>query len=343
VVIFAQPATPSAPLVGTITHPTFTVPSGSVVLTGLPGSGTWTLTRNPDGVIKTGTGTGTTISGIAPGTYTFTVTNSLGCTSAPSANMVINAIPGPPVVTITDPSPVCSPATADLTAPGVTAGSDAILTFTYWTNAGGTLPFATPSAATAGTYYIQGTTTAGYFTIKPVTVTVFQMPVPNAGTDQILEYVFGTTLDAQPVEEGTGVWSLVSGTGGFIDNTDPKTTVSDLSIGVNILMWTVTNGVCPASSDNVTITVHDLIIPTLITPNMDGRNDYFVLRGISTLGKTQLTIFDRNGTRVYNNPDYDNTWDGVDYNSNPLPDDTYFYVIKTENGKSMSGYIVIRR
>ena len=46
---------------------------------------------------------------------------------------------------------------------------------------------------------------------------------------------------------------------------------------------------------------------------------------------------------VYKNHDYDNKWDGVDYNNKPLNDDTYFYVLKTEIGKSLSGYIVIRR
>ena len=61
------------------------------------------------------------------------------------------------------------------------------------------------------------------------------------------------------------------------------------------------------------------------------------------MGKTELVIFDRRGVKVFQNLNYDNKWDGVDYNNNDLPDDTYFYVLKTQNGKSLSGYIVIRR
>jgi gliding motility-associated-like protein len=87
----------------------------------------------------------------------------------------------------------------------------------------------------------------------------------------------------------------------------------------------------------------DLIIPTLITPNMDGRNDYFILRGLTNLGKTELVIFDRRGAEVFRNSNYDNLWNGVDYNKKPLPDDTYFYVIKSVSRKSVSGYVVIRR
>ena len=91
------------------------------------------------------------------------------------------------------------------------------------------------------------------------------------------------------------------------------------------------------------ITVNDLLVPTLITPNGDGRNDYFVLRGLESLGKATLLIFDRRGLKVYENNDYDNSWEGLDFNNNPLPDDTYFYVLKSTNGKSLSGYIVVRR
>ena len=108
-------------------------------------------------------------------------------------------------------------------------------------------------------------------------------------------------------------------------------------------MWTVTNGVCPASSDTVVIIVGDMVIPTLITPNMDGRNDYFIIGDSGTKGKIELVIFDRRGAQVYKNLNYDNLWNGVDYNKNPLPEDTYFYVLKTKNNQSNTGYIVIRR
>jgi gliding motility-associated-like protein len=119
--------------------------------------------------------------------------------------------------------------------------------------------------------------------------------------------------------------------------------VEGLSIGENKFLWAVTNGVCPESRDTAMIIVHDLIIKTLITPNMDGRNDYFVLEGLSTLGKTELIIFDRRGVQVYKNENYDNLWNGVDYKGNPLPEDTYFCIIKTVSGKKINGYIVIRR
>ena len=66
---------PSGPVVGTITQPTCETTTGSVALSGLPSSGTWTLIRNPGGVLTTGTGTDTIINNLSPGTYTFSVTD----------------------------------------------------------------------------------------------------------------------------------------------------------------------------------------------------------------------------------------------------------------------------
>ncbi|MBE9510629.1 MAG: gliding motility-associated C-terminal domain-containing protein, partial [Bacteroidetes bacterium] len=343
VVIPEQPETPSAPVVGIITQPAYTVPTGSVVLNELPSTGTWILTRSPGAVTTTGTGTSETITDIPPGVFTFTVTNSTGCTSTASAEVIIST-PGIPTLIITNPAPVCTPATVDITTNEVITGSTPGLTYTYWTDAEATIAYPTPTEATAGTYYIKGTTVSEYFDIKPVIVMVDQLPIANAGPNQVLEYLFSTTMDAELTHDyETGVWSLTSGTCKFFNTSYTKTSVSGLSLGENILLWTVTNGVCPPSLDYVAITVRDLVIPTLITPNMDGRNDYFVLRGIETLGQTELIIFNRWGTQVYKDEDYSNDWNGVDYNGNPLAEDTYFFVLNTDNSKSFSGYIVIMR
>ncbi len=89
----------TAPVVGNITHPSCILSTGSVILNGLPASGTWTLTRTPGGTTTTGTGTSKTITGLTAGTYTYKVTNSSGCVSASSANIVINVQPVTPAPT----------------------------------------------------------------------------------------------------------------------------------------------------------------------------------------------------------------------------------------------------
>lgn len=344
VIIPVISASPSAPVIGMITQPVSNLPTGSVVLNGLPETGNWTLTMTPGNIVTSGTGTSKTISGLSAGTYSFTVTNAAGCTSGSSGSVLINTLTNKPVLLITNPPPVCYPSTVDLTAPAVTAGSATNLIFTYWTNEAATIQFRTPGAAEAGIYYIKATTTAGLSAVSPVIASVYKKPVANAGPDRILEYLFETTMDAVLGNSyETGVWSVLSGTAEFFDRSYAKTSVKGLSLGINQLMWTVTNGICPTSSDTVNIVVRNLAISTLITPNMDGKNDYFVLKDLNTLIKTELVVFDRRGVQVYKNGNYDNLWNGVDYKGNQLPDDTYFYIIKTENGRTVSGYVVIRR
>ncbi len=344
VIINIQPPTPTPPVPGTITQPTCDSPSGSVVITGLPAEGSWTLTRFPGSVTSSASGTTFTVTGLNPGSYNFTVTNAGGCTSAVSADVVINPQPGPfPTLVIHNPDPLCHPSTADITRPAVTAGSTPNLTYTYWRDVQTTQPLNNPASAPAGTYYIRGTIPGGCSSVSPVTVYILQPPVADAGPDQELTFVFTATLDAaEPDEFTTGIWTVVSGTGVVANPDRAKTTVSQLVRGENRLTWTVSNGVCPESADDLLITVSNIEVPSLITPDMNGLNDYFMLENIDLLGKVELTVFDRRGAFVYGNTDYNNMWHGTDYNGRSLPDDVYFYVIEAENGMAISGYLYIR-
>lgn len=344
IVINAQPPTPAPPSFGTVTAPTCVQPLGSVVLSGLPNSGRWTINSTEGNLTLSGTGATALMGGLQPGGYSFTVTNAAGCTSPISTIVLIPPIPDAPVVTITNPPAVCSPATVDLTSPPITTGSTEGLTYTYWTNAAATVQYATPAAASSGTYYIKGTNAALCADVKPVTVSVLQIPVADAGPDQDLGYVFTATVEAsEPAPGETGAWSVVEGSGLITNPAAPVTTIGELGIGENTFLWTVSNGVCPAAVDSLKIIVTDLTVPTLITPNNDGRNDFFVLSGIENQFNNELSVFDRRGVLVFRDKDYQNNWNGVDYNERPLADDTYFFVLKTGDGRQRTGFIVIRK
>ena len=101
-----------------------------------------------------GTAVVNTPTAVTAGTYYIKGSNA-NCTSA-LKSVVINAAPATPNVVVTSPNIVCGATTTNLTAAAVTAGSDAGLTYSYFSNSAGTAVVNTPSAVTAGTYYIKG-------------------------------------------------------------------------------------------------------------------------------------------------------------------------------------------
>ncbi|WP_163409259.1 T9SS sorting signal type C domain-containing protein [Flavobacterium ajazii] len=85
--------TPTTPSLGTITQPTCVLTTGSVILNGLPGAVTWTITQSGTAsTIYTGTGTSYTVSALAVGSYQFTVEYSGSCTSSLSSSVVVNPL-----------------------------------------------------------------------------------------------------------------------------------------------------------------------------------------------------------------------------------------------------------
>ena len=104
------------------------------------------------------------------GIYAVTVTSVNGCTATSDITVSLNN--ASPNVVITNPASVCSPSTVDITAASVTAGSSTGLAYTYWTDTSATLVYSSPTAATNGTYYIEGTNAEGCSTIESVSVKV---------------------------------------------------------------------------------------------------------------------------------------------------------------------------
>ena len=169
---------PDAPTVYTITQPTSAVETGSVVLKGLPETGTWTV--NPGGI--TGTGTSTTISGLAPGTYSHTVTNAEGCTSAASANVVITAQSSTlaaPTVTLIQPTCLVTTGTITVVSPKETGMTYSIDNLTY-TNTTGIFTLVLPGTYTVTSKDANGCISAG--TIVTISVPETSVGCVSAGT-----------------------------------------------------------------------------------------------------------------------------------------------------------------
>jgi gliding motility-associated-like protein len=81
--------------------------------------------------------------------------------------------------------------------------------------------------------------------------------------------------------------------------------------------------------------------PQIITPNEDGKNDYFVIRGIDPSTENKLTVFDRLGAVKYSSSNYENNWNGIASSGDKLSPGTYYFVF-TNDSNSIKGFLEIR-
>ncbi|MBK9283601.1 MAG: gliding motility-associated C-terminal domain-containing protein [Sphingobacteriaceae bacterium] len=76
------------------------------------------------------------------------------------------------------------------------------------------------------------------------------------------------------------------------------------------------------------------LIPNLITPNGDGKNDDWRLDFVNLFYKqAEIDIYNRWGEHIFHSVGYDNAWNGS-YLGNPLQVGVYFYVIKLNDSEN---------
>jgi len=120
--------------------------------------------------------------------------------------------------------------------------------------------------------------------------------------------------------------------------------------GETSFRWVASNGLVYSETEahvRITVTAAEVYIPSGFSPNGDGINDYFVVKGADQYVVT-LKIFTRWGVRVYESNHYRNDWNGYSNINglviNKIPEGTYFYSINYNNGgKEIVGYLTLAR
>jgi gliding motility-associated-like protein len=297
---------------------------------------------------------GTTLQTNAPlqkvpaGTYSLYVTDSNGCESLYQTYTVAET----PAIAITSSqvqivSDQCLEGLGSISGAQVSGGFPPYSY--YWFNSNGSVVGSSLNLSNlqAGTYtlQVQDTTACGLasqtFTIPnqtaavtppvvpdvqvcgsgPVVIQV-QSPVPGYGYRL---YQTATSTDTLQVE-ATGLFTLTV--------SKPSTFYVTQYIG---------DCESPRVPVNINFSLSDLVIPNTFTPNNDGVNDYWAIKGIETYPRVLVQIFTRYGQKVFESRGYAQPFDG-NYGQAKLPPGVYYYIINLDaNCSLLSGSLTLIR
>lgn len=85
-----------------------------------------------------------------------------------------------------------------------------------------------------------------------------------------------------------------------------------------------------------------IVIPKFITPNNDGYNDYFQLKGVEYFSSSEILIFDRYGKLLKSGRGQGFSWNGK-FNGESLPSEDYWYLIRIEDYPDQKGHFSLVR
>ncbi len=359
ILVSADP-TPSIPLVSAAGVTVFCWGDNVTLAADAPGASTYQWYRN-DTVIAGATSSTYAADTTGLFMVTVGDANGCSSDTSAKMTVTANPVPDTPIVSASGPLGICPGSTLLLTANpgGLTsyqwyvdgtpiAGANAQ---TYTADSAGTYTVSAtntysctsaldtntvitnPCLPKADMAIIKQVSPGPYNVQTPVTYT---LTVTNNGPDTALNVVVVDTIPAalgDPTNYTGATWNLATRTLIWtFDSLVPGTTTLTFEaalkgFGTIPNTATVTNTLLdPDTSNNhstaVLVFSGNLFIPNVITPNGDGKNDYFAIVGLSAYPNSGIKIYNRWGSEVYESQDYANNWNG-----SGLSAGTYYYIL----------------
>jgi gliding motility-associated-like protein len=186
---------------------------------------------------------------------------------------------------------------------------------------------------TAGLYTIKVTNNQGCSRTRTITVTA-------SDSAKI------TNVNIVDLAESNSISVTVSGLGDYVYALDDQngsyqtdTIFTNVSAGIHTIFVKDLNG-CGITPKEVAV----LGIPNFFTPNDDGYNDYWNIKGVNASfnANTIIYIFDRYGKLVKQISPLTQGWDGK-FNGQQMPATDYWYSIQLEDGRVVKGHFALKR
>jgi gliding motility-associated-like protein len=218
------------------------------------GTGTWSLASG-SAVFSNVNAASANASAIAVGTNNFVWTIANGVCPVSSDTIFVFSFDFPSAALAGTDSTICtSSLTLNANSPSTGTGTWNILT------SGPAISSSTTASALASSLIVganefEWVISNGNCPVTRDTVAIILDALPsaaNAGNDTS---ICGTTiiLNAEVPSIGSGNWTLLSGAGTISNPPQQNSSVTGLSAGASGFVWTTSNGVCPTSSDTVSV------------------------------------------------------------------------------------------
>ena len=301
---------------GTVTQTSCTVSTGSVTITSPTGPGYQYCINGANCQAAL------TFSNLAPGPYTITAVNAIGCTS-PGFSFTIN--PQPPIPAapaVNTPVLICANQTATFTITSPVAGE----TYNWFTTLAATIPmftgisYTTPILPTPTTYYVEAVNAQGCASVR-------------TNADVLLRTILLAPIVSVVAVTDSSIlfsWTIIPGANAYIVSTDginyssPSSGVSGTTHLLKILLPLSTHTLFVKAVDVSTpcITSTDgratgttlkrfagIYVPSAFTPNGDIYNN--TLKVFGDIRSYQFHVFNRYGQIVFSTTTLNAGWDGT--------------------------------
>jgi gliding motility-associated-like protein len=258
------------------------------------------------------------------------------CTANLTLPFIVNPVPK---IALTGDELVCSdlPSFTKVLDAGLLDGSPTTDYSYVWSFNGNTIAGETNytlTVNTAGLYTVQVTNAQGCS--KTRTFTVVASDKAKITDVKIVDLAESNSIMVSVAASfGDYVYALDDENGSY--QTD--TIFTNVSAGIHTIYIKDLNG-CGIESKEVAV----LGIPNFFTPNNDGTNDFWNIKGANASfnANTIIYIFDRYGKLVKQISPQNQGWDGT-FNGQPMPATDYWYSIQLEDGRLFKGHFALKK
>jgi len=185
----------------------------------------------------------------------------------------------------------------------------------------------------AGTYTLTATTTDGTNCTNSKSIVATASNIATITNTNIIDNSTNNTITIEVSGEGDYEFALDDITGPYRDNN----VFTNLEPGLHFIYINDKNG-CGIVSKQISI----IGVENFFTPNGDGINDTWQIKGVSFQPNSKIYIFNRYGKVITKLDPLGKGWDGL-YNGKPLPSTDYWYKAILDDGRILKGHFSLIR